>query len=568
MNTTGKIIKLDISEELLEGMEVDALSFVEYPAIEQDWYAFNNVKEVLQSYTDYPQAAVDNAKLALKIRIEEPLLQCGTRVGWARANQLSKREPISEETIARMASFVRQKQNSAGNPRRDCGALMWLAWGGTEGIEWAQKKLERIRFQSEFIISDIDGTLLDENNQPIETTVNFLKNQNLPIIVISARYIDRKEETLKQLDTLGLNIAEVHLNDFGDGYQAGVEFKRFKIQTLMDEGYKIAYVVENTPSVYEGIDVEVIDVKDITSELETAIIDGLKNIGITEQDILDDGYEPYSAEEFENRVAFALITSNPNQESIDDFGTFKILYRYTGPQDSKNRSFCSQVLGLNLLFRKEDINKLTLKNANKEFGSYDIFRYKGSYNCRHYWERLIYRKSIDVEEAARPLAIDTSRVMDATTVNNKAKRANQPAAVVEAFSQHIKDKQMIIAPIMRANHLILRYDEQGNPYHVYFTADTVQKIAHKFLKKKYTDSINIDHNPDHFVDDVFLVESWVVEDPKQDKSSIYGYKAVAGDWYGLFKVDNTEVWEDYVKTGLVKGISVEGYFIEKLIGQK
>ena len=95
------------------------------------------------SYNDYPKAALLNAEKALNLR-NEYNLDCGTPVGWARANQLANNEPISRDTIARMASFERHRQNSKGDPKKDCGALMWLAWGGDEGIEWAIRKLKQI----------------------------------------------------------------------------------------------------------------------------------------------------------------------------------------------------------------------------------------------------------------------------------------------------------------------------------------------------------------------------------------------------------------------------------------
>jgi hypothetical protein len=105
------------------------------------------IKEVLlqESYTDYPQAASDAAKRALKYRQENPGNTCGTRVGWARANQLADRRPISEETIARMASFARHLQYEDVSYEEGCGGLMVDAWGGRIGIEWAKRKLERIR---------------------------------------------------------------------------------------------------------------------------------------------------------------------------------------------------------------------------------------------------------------------------------------------------------------------------------------------------------------------------------------------------------------------------------------
>jgi hypothetical protein len=102
-------------------------------------------RQELRSYTDYPEAAKENAKIALRYAEENGWGDCGTPVGKARANQLANGEAISEETIARMASFERQRQNSDKELGDGCGRLMWLAWGGDEGVEWAQRKLEQIK---------------------------------------------------------------------------------------------------------------------------------------------------------------------------------------------------------------------------------------------------------------------------------------------------------------------------------------------------------------------------------------------------------------------------------------
>ena len=98
-----------------------------------------------ESYTDYPQAATENAKIALRWADENGWGECGTPVGKARANQLANREPISQDTISRMAGFERHRQNSDKELGDGCGRLMWLAWGGDEGIEWAQRKLEQLK---------------------------------------------------------------------------------------------------------------------------------------------------------------------------------------------------------------------------------------------------------------------------------------------------------------------------------------------------------------------------------------------------------------------------------------
>ena len=107
----------------------------------------NNEKKKtnLESYTDYPEQATENAKIALRYAEENGWGDCGTPVGKARANQLANREPISEDTISRMASFERQRQNSDRALGEGCGRLMWLAWGGDAGIEWASRKLKQIR---------------------------------------------------------------------------------------------------------------------------------------------------------------------------------------------------------------------------------------------------------------------------------------------------------------------------------------------------------------------------------------------------------------------------------------
>ena len=97
----------------------------------------------LKSYTDYPESATNNAKKAIKYK-EENGSDCGTRVGWTRARQLADRKPISRDTIARMASFKRHQQNKDVPYSEGCGGLMWDAWGGASGINWAINKLKQI----------------------------------------------------------------------------------------------------------------------------------------------------------------------------------------------------------------------------------------------------------------------------------------------------------------------------------------------------------------------------------------------------------------------------------------
>lgn len=109
----------------------------------------NNVKNKIkyESYNDYPKQAIENAKVALRWAEENGWGDCGTPVGKQRANQLANGENISEDTIARMAAFERHRQNSDKELGDGCGRLMWLAWGGDAGIEWASRKLKQIRLK-------------------------------------------------------------------------------------------------------------------------------------------------------------------------------------------------------------------------------------------------------------------------------------------------------------------------------------------------------------------------------------------------------------------------------------
>lgn len=107
-----------------------------------------------ESYDDYPEAAKKNAKVALRWAEENGWGDCGTPVGKIRANQLANGEAITRETIARMAAFERHRQNSQKELGDGCGRLMWLAWGGDEGIAWAQRKLQQIDMKQAYSVQD------------------------------------------------------------------------------------------------------------------------------------------------------------------------------------------------------------------------------------------------------------------------------------------------------------------------------------------------------------------------------------------------------------------------------
>lgn len=105
--------------------------------------SFIGEKVKLESYNDYPDSASNNAKKAIKWKKENGS-SCGTQVGWTRASQLAGKKNISRDTIARMASFKRHQQHKSVPYKDGCGGLMWDAWGGASGINWAINKLKQI----------------------------------------------------------------------------------------------------------------------------------------------------------------------------------------------------------------------------------------------------------------------------------------------------------------------------------------------------------------------------------------------------------------------------------------
>jgi len=100
-------------------------------------------------WTDYPQAATDNAKRALKIREEEGT-DCGTPVGWESARIIANKEAITEQRLPRVYSFLsRAKVYDKGrfkdeDGKQICGSIMYAAWGGDEMHRWAERTLENM----------------------------------------------------------------------------------------------------------------------------------------------------------------------------------------------------------------------------------------------------------------------------------------------------------------------------------------------------------------------------------------------------------------------------------------
>jgi hypothetical protein len=124
-----------------------------------------------------------------------------------------------------------------------------------------------------------------------------------------------------------------------------------------------------------------------------------------------------------------------------------------------------------------------------------------------------------------------------------------------------KEKRILMGALLVPNKPIYRRNGEEE-YYVYFSKETILKTSQMYLMKGNQNNSTLEHQLP--LSGLSLVESWIVEDDVHDKSRKYGMEVPVGTWMGSVKVNNEEVWNDYVKTGKVKGFSIEGYFADKM----
>ena len=129
-----------------------------------------------------------------------------------------------------------------------------------------------------------------------------------------------------------------------------------------------------------------------------------------------------------------------------------------------------------------------------------------------------------------------------------------------ALKEIDKEKKILLGALLVPNKPIYRKNGDEE-YYIYFSRDTVRKASQIYLQKGNQNNSTLEHQ--HTIKGLSLVESWIVEDTKKDKTALYGLEYPVGTWVGAVKVNNDQIWEEFVKTGKVKGFSIEGYFADK-----
>ena len=179
-----------------------------------------------------------------------------------------------------------------------------------------------------------------------------------------------------------------------------------------------------------------------------------------------------------------------------------------------------------------------------------------NYNKEYEVYELVLRDDED-EVFALSLVAEPAIQQDFVYFNTEGKKE------VMQFATADEDKRTIVGPILIPELKILRMKDDGTPYYVTFSRETVKRLAQKYIQDNNANNITLEHSKK--VSNVSLVESWISESREYDKSKAYGLSVKPGTWMGVFKVDNEDIWKNYVKTGKVKGISLEGLFTHELM---
>tara|TARA_Y100000361_G_scaffold139752_1_gene143080 strand:+ start:1096 stop:1815 length:720 start_codon:yes stop_codon:yes gene_type:complete len=179
---------------------------------------------------------------------------------------------------------------------------------------------------------------------------------------------------------------------------------------------------------------------------------------------------------------------------------------------------------------------------------------------KDYYEKTTKIVELVIEDDSEALAIDAISLVSAPAIEQDfvffgKERHNLTFAKVD------EEKRMLVSPALIPNKQIFRYDPNtDSEYYVYFSPDTVRKASELYLKHNNHHKATYEHQDR--VAGVLTVESWVKEG-EQDKSKLYGYDLPNGTWFVKMKIENDALWKK-IKDGELKGLSIEGYFIDKM----
>ena len=205
------------------------------------------------------------------------------------------------------------------------------------------------------------------------------------------------------------------------------------------------------------------------------------------------------------------------------------------------------------------------ENGKYKFGNTGECKYDTLTECQQdnkdYYEKTTSIVELVIADDSEELAIDAISLVNSPAIEQDfvffGKEKNNLT-----FAKVDEEKRMLVSPALIPNKQIFRYDPNtDSEYYVYFSPETVRKASVLYLKHNNHHKATHEHN--ERVSGVLTTESWIIEDTKMDKSRLYGYELPKGSWMVTMSIQNDELWSK-IKAGELKGLSIEGYFTDKM----
>jgi hypothetical protein len=362
------------------------------------------------------------------------------------------------------------------------------------------------------------------------------------------------DKNIKKIVELKIDESDILLDDLG------LEIISLVNEPAIEVNWKAFNSEQNDEKTNE------VELKDITfddysftSEEQKQVLEIAKEAGETIGP--DDIYFELKQENFGTIGDFlkglSVINSLTTWQAAKDEG--ETFYRYGGRPAERN--FCLAMQRINRVYTFEDIQGM--RGLNNEFGHkqnpYSIWNYKGGLYCHHRWQKLKIFRGNNNNKVIIDLGPEEG--LPGIAPIDMEGRGVHPSRLSKQQFSIDDEKKIVVGPVLIPNKMILRQDEMGEPYYVYFSRETIRKIAEKFFRESKHNNTDINHD-EVITKENTLLESWIVEDSVYDKSYIYGYRLPKGTLMASYKINNEQTW-DLIKEGKLNGFSAAGFFIEK-----
>ncbi len=135
------------------------------------------------------------------------------------------------------------------------------------------------------------------------------------------------------------------------------------------------------------------------------------------------------------------------------------------------------------------------------------------------------------------------------------------------FKEIDKEERKVLGLVLEPNKPIYR-NQGGEEFNIVFSEQVIKDLSYNFFKSGFHKNSTLEHDSKNKIEGVTFVESWIVEDSEKDKSANFGFSYPKGSWLAVMKIDNDDVWNNYVKTGKVQGFSIDAMLSLKEVNLK